>query len=549
MASEKNTDSIRVRAPTSPHLDKTDEKEAPSTVTDTTATTAEKLEELGRRLEKAQDPGSENAKAKRDEAGLTTPRQRIDALLDEGTFIEIGALGRTPGDPNAPYGDGVVTGYGQINGRTVAIYAHDKTVYGGSVGETFGKKVVEIMDMAQRIGCPMIGINDSGGARIQDAVTSLAMYSEIARRQLPLSGQSPQISILLGPSAGGAVYAPVTTDFLVAVDKRTQMFVTGPAVIESVTGEKVSHEELGGAHAQARNGNISYVAPSEEEAFNYVKDLMEFLPMSVYDETPKFWAPSDDPTERDEELSSVIPDDPNAGYDMMEVLTRIFDDENVLEVQDEYGQNVFTGFARVDGQAVGVVANQPMVLAGCLDADAADKSARFIRICNAYNIPLVFVVDTPGYLPGVEQEKAGLIHRGAKLGFAMVEASVPKVTVVVRKAFGGGYAVMGSKNLGADVNLAWPTAQIAVMGAEAAVVMMQGKQLAAMPEEQRPMAKKMFMDFYNANMTSPYVAAERGYIDAVIEPSETRLRLRQSMRQLRNKNLLEPEKKHTIMPM
>ncbi|MBF4554320.1 acyl-CoA carboxylase subunit beta [Corynebacterium suicordis] len=518
-------------------------------MTDTAATTAQKLEELHRRLEKAQDPGSEKAKAKRDEAGLTTPRQRIDELLDEGTFIEIGALGRTPGDPDAPYGDGVVTGYGQINGRTVAVYAHDKTVYGGSVGETFGKKVAEIMDMAQRIGCPMIGINDSGGARIQDAVTSLAMYSEIARRQLPLSGQSPQISILLGPSAGGAVYAPVTTDFLVAVDKRTQMFVTGPAVIESVTGEKVSHEELGGAHAQARNGNISHVAPTEEEAFNYVKDLMDFLPMSLYDETPKFWAPSDELTERDEELDSVIPDDPNAGYDMKEVLSRLFDDEDLLEIQDEYGQNIYTGFARVDGQAVGVVANQPMVLAGCLDADAADKASRFIRICNSYNIPLVFVVDTPGYLPGVEQEKVGLIHRGAKLGFAMVEATVPKVTVVVRKAFGGAYAVMGSKNLGADVNLAWPTSQIAVMGAEAAVVMMQGKQLAAMPEEQRPMAKKMFMDFYNANMTSPYVAAERGYLDAVVEPSETRVRLRQALRQLRNKKMLHVEKKHTIMPM
>lgn len=512
-------------------------------------TTAEKLAELTRRLDKAQDPGSERARAKRDEAGLTTPRQRIDALLDGGSFTEIGALGRTPGDEDAPYGDGVVTGYGRINGRTVAIYAHDKTVYGGSVGETFGKKVTEIMDMATRIGCPIIGINDSGGARIQDAVTSLAMYSEIGRRQMPLSGQSPQISILLGPSAGGAVYAPVTTDFLVAVDGRTQMFVTGPAVIESVTGETISHEELGGARVQARNGNISYVAPSEEEAFNYVKDLLDFLPSSVYDPTPQFWAPGDELTDRDRELSTVIPDDPNAGYDIMDVLLRIFDDDNVLEIQDDYAQNVFTGFARVDGKSVGVVANQPMMLAGCLDADAADKASRFIRICDAYNIPLVFVVDTPGYLPGVEQEKAGLIHRGAKLGFAMVEASVPKVTVVVRKAFGGGYAVMGSKNLGADVNLAWPTAQIAVMGAEAAVVMMQGKQLAAMPEEQRPLAKKMFMDFYNANMTSPYVAAERGYIDAVIDPESTRVHVRHSLRQLRGKKVLEAEKKHNIMPM
>lgn len=517
--------------------------------TEATGATAEKLAELHRRLEQAQDPGSEKAKARRDEAGLTTPRQRIDALLDEGTFVEIGALGRTPGEEDAPYGDGVVTGYGQVGGRTVAVYAHDKTVYGGSVGETFGKKVCEVMDMAIRIGCPVIGINDSGGARIQDAVMSLAMYSEISRRQLPLSGQSPQISILLGPSAGGAVYAPVTTDFVVAVEGRTQMFVTGPAVIESVTGEKISMEELGGARQQARNGNVSYVATSEEDAFNYVKDLLDFLPSSSFDETPEFWAPNDELTERDFELNDIIPDDPNAGYDIMEVLTRIFDDDNVLEVQGDYGSNVVTAFARIDGHAVGVVANQPMELAGCLDAEAADKAARFIRICDAYNVPLVWVVDTPGYMPGVEQEKAGLIHRGAKLGFATVEATVPKVTVVVRKAFGGGYAVMGSKNLGADINLVWPTAQIAVMGAEAAVVMMQGKALAAMPEEQRQAAKKMFMDFYNANMTSPYVAAERGYVDSVITPDQTRIRLRQAMRQLRNKQVVDTPKKHTIMPM
>ncbi|WP_238596861.1 acyl-CoA carboxylase subunit beta [Corynebacterium heidelbergense] len=507
------------------------------------------MAELNRRLEQAQDPGSEKAKARRDEAGLSTPRQRIDALVDEGSFMEIGALGQAPGDPTAPYGDGVVTGYGRINGRPVAVYAHDKSVYGGSVGETFGKKVCEVMDMAARTGCPIIGINDSGGARIQDAVTSLAMYSEIARRQIPLSGQSPQISILLGPSAGGAVYAPIITDFVIAVEGRTQMFVTGPAVIESVTGEKVSMEELGGARQQARNGNISHVAVSEEEAFNYVKDLVDFLPSSAFDDPPEFWAPGDEITERDLELNHVIPNDPNAGYDIMEVLTRIFDDDNVLEIQDDYGPNVTTAFARIDGKTVGVVANQPMVLAGCLDADAAEKAARFIRICDAYNIPIVFVTDTPGYMPGTEQERAGLIHRGAKLAFALAEASVPKLTVIVRKAFGGGYAVMGSKNMGADVNFAWPTAQIAVMGAEAAVLMMKGKELAAMPPEKRLAAKKMFLDFYNANMTSPYVAAERGYLDGVIVPEETRVRLRQALRQLRGKRVVDPTKKHNILPM
>lgn len=522
---------------------------AQRTVPGTGRSTAEKLDDLHSRLEEAQDPGSERARQKRDEEGRTTPRQRIDALLDEGSFTEIGALGRTPGVPDAPYGDGVVTGYGRVDGRPVAVYAHDKTVYGGSVGETFGKKVCEVMDMATRIGCPVIGINDSGGARIQDAVMSLAMYSELSRRQLPLSGQSPQISILLGNCAGGAVYAPATTDFLVAVEDQTTMFVTGPQIIESVTGEKISMQDLGGARVQAANGNISYVGSDEDDAFGYVRELLAHLPSSAFEATPQVPAPSDAPSERDAELVDLIPDDPNSGYDMMEVLSRIFDDEDVLEVQPDYGQNVITAYARIDGRPVGVVANQPMSLAGCLDAEAADKAARFIRICDAYNIPLVFVVDTPGYLPGAEQEKLGLIHRGARLGFAMVEATVPKVTVVVRKAFGGGYAVMGSKNLGADVNLAWPTAQIAVMGAEGAAVMIQGRQLAAMPEEQRPMAKKMFMDFYNANMTSPYVAAERGYVDEIIDPAQTRLRLRQSLRLLRDKQVLEPEKKHTIMPM
>ena len=512
-------------------------------------TTSEKLADLRSRLAKAQEPGSERARAKRDEAGITTPRQRIQRLLDEGSFVEIGALGHTPDEADAPYGDGVVTGYGRIGGRPVAVYAHDKTVFGGSVGVTFGKKVCEVMDMALRIGCPVIGINDSGGARIQDAVTSLAMYSEIARRQLPLSGRSPQISIMLGHCAGGAVYAPVTTDFVIAVEERSTMFVTGPQVIESVTGEKITAQELGGAHVQEQNGNISYVAFDEDEAFNYVHDLMDFLPSSCFEEAPTFAAPDDTETQRDLELQSVIPDDVNAGYDMMEVLQRIFDDDNVLQLQPGYAPNILTCFARIDGKTVGVIANQPTHLAGCLDADAADKSSRFIRICDAYNIPLVFVVDTPGYLPGVNQEQVGLIHRGAKLGFSVVEASVPKVTVVVRKAFGGGFAVMGSKNLGADMNFAWPTAQIAVMGAEAAVVMLQGKVLATLEPEQREVQKKMFMDFYNANMTSPYVAAERGFIDSMIDPATTRQHLRQAMRQLRTKQVQEVTKKHTIMPM
>lgn len=513
-------------------------------------TTASKLADLRERLEKAQDPGSERSRVKRDAAGFTTPRQRIARLLDEGSFVEIGALGRTPDEPDAPYSDGVVTGYGRIDGRPVAVYAHDKTVYGGSVGVTFGRKVCEVMDMAIKIGCPVIGIQDSGGARIQDAVTSLAMYSEIARRQLPLSGRSPQISIIMGKSAGGAVYAPVTTDFVIAVDGRAEMYVTGPAVIKEVTGEDISSAELGGARQQEKNGNISYVAADEEDAFNYVHDLLQHLPLTCEDSNPVYWAPSDEEVAVTEALDTFMPDDTNAGYDMHDLLKVLFDNDDVLEVQPGFAPNLITAFVRIDGRSVGVVANQPLEYAGCIDADAADKGARFIRICDAYNIPVLFVADTPGYLPGVQQETVGLIHRGAKLAFALVEATVPKVSLIVRKAYGGAYAVMGSKNLTGDVNLAWPTAQIAVMGAAAASVMIQGKQLAAISDPaQRAYMKKVFMDFYDENMTSPYVAAERGFIDAMIQPSETRLALRQAFRQLATKREHDLPKKHTIMPM
>ncbi|AQQ16218.1 putative propionyl-CoA carboxylase beta chain 5 [Corynebacterium glaucum] len=512
-------------------------------------TTADKLADLRARLEKAQDPGSERSRAKRDAAGLTTPRQRIAALLDEGTFVEIGALARTPGDEKAVYSDGVVTGYGRIDGRPVAIYAHDKTVYGGSVGVTFGRKVVEVMEFAIKIGCPVIGIQDSGGARIQDAVTSLAMYSEIAKRQLPLSGRSPQISIMLGKSAGGAVYAPVTTDFVIAVEGQTEMYVTGPNVIREVTGEDITSAELGGARVQELAGNISAVVKSEDEAFDFVRDLLDHLPTSAFDEVPTLDAPADDELD-DSELDAFLPDDTNAGYDMMDLLVQLGDDEELVEIQSGYAENLICAFGRIDGKPVGFVANNPMYLAGCIDADAADKGARFIRTCDAYNIPIVYVVDTPGYMPGVEQERRGLIHRGAKFAFAGVEATVPKVTLIVRKAYGGAYAVMGSKNLNGDLNFAWPTAQIAVMGAAAAAITLQGKQLDAIDDPvKREAMKKMFMDFYDENMTSPYVAAERGFIDAMIQPSETRVMLRRALRQLETKREFDLPKKHTISPL
>ena len=425
--------------------------------------TAEKLADLRRRLEKAQDPGSERARAKRDEAGRTTPRQRINALLDDGSFMEVGALGKTPGDDDAVYSDGVVTGYGRIGGRPVCIYAHDKTVYGGSVGVTFGQKVTQ--------------------------------------------------------------------------------------VIKEVTGEEVSSAELGGARQQERNGNVQAVVDSEEDAFELVRDLLDHLPLTCHDPAPSFLAPSDEEVAYTPELDEFMPDDTNAGYDIIDVLKLLGDDDQLIELQANFAPNMVTAFGRIDGQAVGFVANNPMHFAGCIDADAADKGARFIRICDAYNIPLIFVADTPGYLPGVEQEKAGLIHRGAGFAFALVEATVPKISLVVRKAYGGAYAVMGSKNLSGDINFAWPTAQIAVMGAAAAVVMIQGKQLEQTPPEQRGYMKKVFMDFYDENMTSPYVAAERGYIDAMIQPSETRLKLRQALRQLATKHVEDLPKKHPIAPM
>ncbi|HHX86146.1 MAG TPA: acyl-CoA carboxylase subunit beta [Actinomycetales bacterium] len=513
-------------------------------------TTAEKLADLRVKLEESQDPGSERAKAKRAAAGGTPPRQRIAELLDAGSFVEMGQLAKAPGNADNPFGDGVVTGRGTIEGRPVCVYAHDNTVFGGSVGEGFGKKVCAIMDLAIKIGCPIIGINDSGGARVQDAVTSLAYYSEISRRQYPASGLVPQISIMLGKCAGGAVYAPVTTDFVVAVQDQAYMFITGPDVIKKVTGEDISMEDLGSALQQAKNGNVNHVAVSEHDAFMWVRQLLSFLPSSAAEKAPRI-NPGLEPerTESDLVLDEIIPDSDNAAYDMHDILVRMFDDGEFIETSGQFAPNIITGFARVDGEAVGVVANQPLHLSGALDIDASEKAARFMLICDAYSIPLVYVVDTPGYLPGVQQEKLGIIHRGAKMGYAVAAASVPKVTFVVRKAYGGAYAVMGSKNLGGDLNFAWPTARIAVMGAEGAVDLLQRRQIEEAGPVEGPKLRQQLIDMYNEFIATPYTAAERGYIDAVIEPSETRLVLRKALAQLKDKTRVESPRKHPIMPM
>ncbi len=512
-------------------------------------TTAEKLAELREKLELAKEPGGEKAIAKREKKGIPSARARINALVDPGSFLEVGALCKTPGDPDALFGDGVVTGHATINGRPVGVFSHDQTVFQGSVGEMFGRKVARLMEWVAMVGCPIIGINDSAGARIQDAVTSLAWYAELGRRHELLRGLVPEVSIILGKCAGGAVYSPIQTDLVVAVRDQGYMFVTGPDVIKDVTGEDVSLDELGGADAQARYGNIHQVVEDEAAAFAYVRDYLSFLPPNTFEDAP-IVNPGLEPeiTPHDYELDSIVPDSDNMAYDMHEILLRIFDDGDVFDVAEQQGQAMITAFARVDGRPVGVIANQPMHLSGAIDNGASDKAARFIRFCDSYNLPLVFVVDTPGFMPGVEQEKNGIIKRGGRFLNAVVEADIPKVTITIRKSYGGAYAVMGSKQLSADLNFAWPTARIAVIGAEGAAQLLVKR----FPDPTAPEVQKIRADFiegYNLNMATPWIAAERGFIDAVIQPHETRLLLRKSIRLLRDKQIERVQRKHGLTPI
>jgi acetyl-CoA carboxylase carboxyltransferase component len=516
----------------------------------TTKTTAELLADLHEKLELAKEPAGEKAVAKRAKIGIPSARARIHSLLDPGTFLEIGALCKTPGDPNALYGDGVVTGHGRINGRPVAVFSHDQTVFQGSVGEMFGRKVAKLMEWCAMTGCPIVGINDSAGARIQDAVTSLAWYAELARRHEMLRGLVPEVSIILGKCAGGAVYSPIQTDLVVAVRDQGYMFITGPDVIKDVTGEDVSLDELGGADNQARYGNIHQVVEDEAAAFQYVRDYLSFLPSNTFDDAP-IVNPGLEPeiTPHDLELDTIVPDADNTAYDMHEILLRIFDDGDVFDVAAQRGLAMITAFARVDGRPVGVIANQPMHMSGAVDTEASDKAAGFIRFCDSYNLPLVFVVDTPGAMPGVAEEKNGIIKRGGRFFNALVEADVPKVTIIIRKAYGGGYAVMGCKQLTADLNFAWPTARIAVIGADgAAQLLMKRFPDPTTPEAQQ--VKKDFIEGYNLNLAIPWTAAERGYIDGVIEPHETRLLLRRSLKILRDKQKHNRvQRKHGLTPI
>jgi propionyl-CoA carboxylase beta chain len=521
-------------------------------------TTAGKLADLYRRNDEAVHAGSARAVEKQHAKGKMTARERIEALLDEGSFVELDELARHRStsfglDTNRPYGDGVVTGYGTVDGRPICVFSQDFTVFGGSLGEVFGEKIVKVMDLAMKTGCPVVGINDSGGARIQEGVVSLGLYGEIFYRNVRASGVIPQISLIMGPTAGGAVYSPAVTDFVVMVEGTSHMFITGPEVIKTVTGEDVAFEDLGGARAHnTKSGVAHHMAPDELEAIEYVKGLLSYLPSNNLDEPPAFDAePENEVTAEDRELDTIIPDSPNQPYDMHTVIEHVVDDGDFLEVHTLFAPNIICGFGRVEGRSVGIVANQPMQFAGTLDIDASEKAARFVRTCDAFNIPVLTFVDVPGFLPGTDQEWNGIIRRGAKLIYAYAEATVPKVTVITRKAYGGAYDVMGSKHLGADMNFAWPTAQIAVMGAQGAVNILyrndlrQAEQNGEDPAEIR--AQKVTE--YEDHLANPYIAAERGYVDSVIPPSYTRSYVAKALRTLRGKRETLPPKKHGNIPL
>jgi propionyl-CoA carboxylase beta chain len=517
-------------------------------------TTSGKLADLEERLDAAIHSGSQRAIEKQHAKGKLTARERLERLLDEGSFVELDELARHRStnfgmERNRPYGDGVVTGYGTIDGRQVCVFAQDFTVFGGSLGQVFGEKIVKVMDLAMKTGCPVIGINDSGGARIQEGVVSLGLYGEIFRRNVHASGVVPQISLIMGPCAGGAVYSPAVTDFTVMVDKTSHMFITGPDVIKTVTGEDVTMEELGGAHTHnSRSGGAHYLASDEDDAIDFVKALVGYLPQNNLEDPPFFDTPVDlDPNDDDRALDTLIPDSPNQPYDMHTVIESVLDDGDFLEIHALFAPNIVVGLGRIEGHSVGVVANQPMQLAGTLDIDASEKAARFVRTCDAFNVPVLTFVDVPGFLPGTSQEWGGIIRRGAKLLFAYAEATVPLITVIIRKAYGGAYDVMGSKHLGADVNVAWPTAQIAVMGAQGAVNLLYRAELRAADDPESLRAD--LISEYDDTLANPYLAAERGFVDAVIAPHETRAEIVRSLRLLRNKREILPPKKHGNIPL
>jgi propionyl-CoA carboxylase beta chain len=489
---------------------------------------------------------------KQHEAKKLTARERIDMFLDPGTFVELDKLVTHRSadfgmQDKKILGDGVVTGHGLIEGRQVFVFAQDFTVFGGSLSGAYAQKICKIMDLAARVGAPVVGLDDSGGARIQEGVESLAGYADIFLRNTLCSGVIPQISLVMGPCAGGAVYSPAITDFIVMVKDTSYMFITGPEVIKTVTHEEVTKEALGGASAHAQKSGVAHFAADDEpHAFRIARELLSFLPSNNAEDPPL--APcTDDPARQDEALKTLVPANPNKPYDMKEVIRAVVDERHFFEVAEHFAQNMVVGFARLGGRPVGIVANQPAVLAGCLDIGASVKAARFVRFCDCFNVPLVTFVDVPGFLPGTDQEWGGIIKHGAKLLYAYAEATVPKVTVITRKAYGGAYDVMASKHIRADVNFAWPTAEIAVMGPEGAVNIIFRNELAA--AENAAAAKEKLVADYRDKFASPYKAAELGYVDEVIFPEETRGKLVRALEMLENKRQENPPKKHGNIPL
>lgn len=521
-------------------------------------TTARKLADLKERFHEAVTASGQAAIEKQHAKGKLTARERIDLLLDQGSFVELDEFVRHRThafgmEAKRPYGDAVVTGVGTIHGRNVAVFSQDFTIFGGSLGEVAGEKIIKVMDHALKTGVPMIGILDSGGARIQEGVVALGKYGEIFRRNTAASGVIPQISIVMGPAAGGAVYSPALTDFVIMVDKSSHMFVTGPDVIKTVTGEDVGFEELGGALTHNKVSGVShYLASDEEDALDYARTLLSYLPQNNLAELPTFQSePELEITDADRRLNTVIPDSPNQPYDVKTIIEGIVDDGEFLEVQPLFAPNIVIGFARVEGRSVGIVANQPSSMAGTLNIDAGEKASRFVRFCDAFSIPILTLVDVPGYLPGTDQEWTGVIRRGAKLLYAYAEATVPLVTIITRKAYGGAYIVMGSKQLGADINLAWPTAEIAVMGGQGAVNILYRGEIKRAEEAGEDVAavRTKLANEYTYNVASPFLAAERGELDGVIEPAATRVSVIKALRALRTKRATLPPKKHGNIPL
>jgi acetyl-CoA carboxylase carboxyltransferase component len=511
----------------------------------------ERIEELQKRKEEALQPGSERSVQRQHEKGKQTARERIEYLLDDGSFNELDMLARhrafNSGIEERPYTDGVITGWGTIDGRKVFVFSQDFTVFGGALGEVFAEKIHKLMDLALSVGAPCIGLNDGAGARIQEGVVSLASYGGIFYRNVMASGVTPQISVILGPCAGGAVYSPAMTDFIFMTDQTSHMFITGPDVVKTVTGEEVTLEELGGAMSHAsKSGVATFVAPDEKTCLDDVRFLLGFLPSNNL-EAPPYFEPTDDPDRLCPELVEIMPASSNQPYDMKKVISACVDDGEFFEYFPKWAGSIVCGFSRIDGHPVGIVGNQPMVLAGVLDIESSEKAARFVRTCDAFNIPLVTFVDVPGFLPGVDQEYGGIIRHGAKLLYAYCESTVPRIQIITRKAYGGAYVVMNSKSIGCDLAFAWPSAELAVMGPQGAVEILYKRELQTAAD---PVARRAeLVDDYTERFANPFNAAERGFVDDVIDPSETRRKLVAGLEMLRSKREELPKRKHGNIPL